>query len=132
MNYAILNEAYERFARTGPEWGEDQLTNHGPMAAEVLVRRGHADAVHGWVDAYARRLDDLPAASDKITDRTWQEALGDGRRIGDWTAYFTGQVRDRPWQDVLVTWWPPAAGDHGRCHARADPGEPRRTRPAGR
>ena len=35
-----LAEAYQRFHRTGPEWGEDQLTNHGPMAAEVLVRRG--------------------------------------------------------------------------------------------
>ncbi|GAA2077668.1 questin oxidase family protein [Actinomadura alba] len=106
MSHAILNEAYQRFARTGPEWGEDQLTNHGPMAAEVLVRRGHAGAVHRWVDAYARRLDELPPATDKITDRTWRDALGDGRRIGDWTAYFTGQMRERPWREVLSTWWP--------------------------
>jgi questin oxidase-like protein len=106
MSYAVLDEAYERFFRSGPEWGEDQLTNHGPMAAEVLVRRGYADAVHGWVDAYARRLDDLPAASDQITDQNWRDALGDGRRIGDWTAYFTRQVRERPWREVLVDWWP--------------------------
>ena len=40
MRDGVLTEAYERFHRTGPEWGADQLTNHGPMAVEVLVRRG--------------------------------------------------------------------------------------------
>lgn len=106
MSYEILTEAYERLADTGPEWGDDQLTNHGPMAAEVLVRRGHADAVPGWVDAYARRLDELPAASDQITGESWRDALGDGRRIGDWSAYFARQVQEQPWREVLVTWWP--------------------------
>jgi hypothetical protein len=106
MSGGVLNEAYERFHRTGPEWGENQLTNHGPMAVEVLVRRGRAAEVSRWVDAYARRLDDLPAPSDEITDSSWQEALGDGRRIGDWTAYFVRQLREQPWRDVLVAWWP--------------------------
>ncbi len=32
--------------------------------------------------------------------------MGDARRIGDWTAYFARQVADRPWRQVLVTWWP--------------------------
>lgn len=103
---AVLDEAYERFLPTGPEWGEDQLTNHGPMAAEVLVRRGHADQVHGWVDSYIRRLDELPAPRDNVTDETWREALGDGRRIGDWTVYLTQQVTEQTWRDVLLTWWP--------------------------
>ncbi|HEX4724913.1 MAG TPA: hypothetical protein VH333_20520 [Pseudonocardiaceae bacterium] len=106
MTSAILDEAYERFRDTGPEWGDDRLTNHGPMAAEVLVRRGHADQVHRWVDAYLRRLDELPAASDPITDDTWRDALGDQRRIGDWTAYLRREVTDAPWRDVLSTWWP--------------------------
>jgi hypothetical protein len=106
MSSGILIEAYERLHHAGPEWGEDQLTNHGPMAVEVLVRRGHEDEVHGWVDRYARRLEDLPSASDEITDETWREALGDGRRIGDWTAYLSRQVDERPWREVLVTWWP--------------------------
>jgi hypothetical protein len=92
----ILNEAYERLRYAGPEWGEDTLTNHGPLAVEVLVRRGHADEVHGWLDAYIRRLDDLPAPSDPITGQNWREALGDGRRIGDWTAYLTSEAGDRP------------------------------------
>lgn len=100
----ILHEAYERLHRTGPEWG-DQLTNHGPMAVEVLVRRGHEADVHEWVDAYVRRLDELPSPSDRITDETWRDALGDGRRIGDWTAYLGHEVTERPWRDVLATWW---------------------------
>src|SRR6266567_4868421 len=91
MGTGILNEAYERFRDTGPEWGENRLTNHGPMAAEVLVRRGHEAQVHHWVDAYLRRLDDLPSAGDPITDDTWRDALGDERRIGDWTAYLRGR-----------------------------------------
>src|SRR5262252_6543723 len=106
MSGGELAEAYERFHRTGPEWGADQLTNHGPMAAEVLVRRGRREVVPAWVDRYIRRLDELPQATGEITDASWPEALGDGRRIGDWTAYFTRQVSQQPWQEVLVTWWP--------------------------
>ncbi|GAA4707903.1 hypothetical protein [Phytohabitans rumicis] len=106
MDRDILNEAYERLRHAGPEWGEDTLTNHGPMAVEVLVRRGHADEVHGWLDAYIRRLDDLPAPGDRVTGQNWPEALGDIRRIGDWTAYLTSAAGDQPWRDLLVTWWP--------------------------
>jgi hypothetical protein len=59
-----------------------------------------------WVDAYLRRLDELPAAREAITDATWRRALGDGARIGDWTAYLARQVAEQPWRDVLITWWP--------------------------
>ncbi|MEU4701053.1 hypothetical protein [Nonomuraea dietziae] len=101
----VLNEAYERFHRTGPEWGEDQLTNHGPMAVEVLVRRGHADRVDRWVANYLGRLDELPGRTGEISEADWAEALGDGRRIGDWTAFFARQLAEQPWQRVLATWW---------------------------
>ena len=101
---AVLDEAYERLHTTGPEWGGN-LSNHGPMAAEVLARRGHAADVHRWVDAYLPRLDELPAASEVITEQTWQQALGNGR-IGDWTAYLTREAELTPWRDLLVTWWP--------------------------
>jgi Questin oxidase-like len=100
-----LDEAYERLHATGPEWGGN-LSNHGPMAAEVLSRRGHGDDVPTWVDAYVRRLDELPARREPITDATWPDALGDGTRVGDWTAYLVAQVGERPWRDVLITWWP--------------------------
>ncbi|MEU6424910.1 hypothetical protein ABZ860_03360 [Microbispora sp. NPDC046973] len=105
MTGGILNDAYERFHRTGPEWGEDQLTNHGPMAVEVLVRRGRADLVDRWTSGYLRRLDDLPSPTGTITDANWAEALGDGRRVGDWTVYFSRALRERPWREVLAVWW---------------------------
>ncbi len=101
---SVLDDAYVRLHATGPEWGGN-LTNHGPMAAEVMVRRGYGDGVDGWVDSYMRRLDDLPAATEAIGDDTWPAALGNGR-IGDWTAYLTRQISERPWQDALCIWWP--------------------------
>ncbi len=106
MTGGVLNGAYERFYGTGPEWGEDQLTNHGPMAAEVLVRRGHEDAVGRWVDGYIRRLDELPSATGEITGESWAAALGDGRRLADWGVYFSRQLTEHPWRQVLATWWP--------------------------
>ncbi|GAA0997477.1 questin oxidase family protein [Acrocarpospora macrocephala] len=105
MAGGILNEAYERFHRTGPEWGEDQLTNHGPMAVEVLVRRGHADRVDGWVAGYLRRLDELPGRTGEIGEANWAEALGDGRRVGDWAAFFARRLAEEPWRRVLAVWW---------------------------
>jgi hypothetical protein len=111
-NAAILSEAYQRLHVKGPEFGGDErgdngLTNHGPMAVEVICRRGLEIDVHRWLDRYIRRLTELPAAAEPITDATWRRALGGGhRRTGDWTAYFTRQLAERPWRDVLAIWWP--------------------------
>lgn len=111
MSNQILDEAYGRLHLTGPEFGGDEegnngLSNHGPMAVEVLVRRGHELDVPRWVDGYVPRLEELPGPSDRITEESWRDALGDGRRIGDWTAFFTAQVREGPWRELLATWWP--------------------------
>jgi hypothetical protein len=99
----ILDEAYDRLHRTGPEWGGN-LANHGPMAAEAMARRGRADLIPGWIDAYVARLDEMPAPGDPVTDDNWREALGD--RVADWTVYLTRQVSEHPWREVLATWWP--------------------------
>lgn len=111
MRSDVLDEAYERLLGKGPEFGGDEdgnhgLTNHGPMAVEVMVRRGLDVDVHRWLDRYLGRLADLPGTTRRITDADWREALGDGRRVGDWTAYFSEQIARRPWPDVLVEWWP--------------------------
>ncbi|HEV7651599.1 MAG TPA: hypothetical protein VGP26_25895 [Actinophytocola sp.] len=106
MSNATLAEAYQRLHHAGPEWDDNSLTNHGPMTVEVLVRRGRSDDVHPWVDGYVTRLDDLPAATDPITDDTWREAMGDAGRVSDWTAYLARQTAERPWRDVLTLWWP--------------------------
>jgi hypothetical protein len=104
-----LLAAYARLHDTGPEFGGDEdgdhgLTNHGPMAAEVVVRRGLDLRLDVWLDRYVTRLTELPAPTTRITD--WRAALGDARRIADWTAFFRAEVRARPWREVLATWWP--------------------------
>jgi hypothetical protein len=114
---AILDEAYERLHATGPEF-DGWLSNHGPMAAEAMVRHGHAGSVHRWLDGYMRRLEEFPRGTGPIGD-DWRQALGDPRRVGDWTAYFRREVTGQLWRTVLGTWWPrllpgvAAAATHG-------------------
>ncbi len=112
-----LDEAYERLHATGPEF-DGWLSNHGPMAAEAMVRHGHAGQVHSWLDGYMARLEEFPRRSGPI-GADWQQALGDPRRIADWTVYFAREVTDQSWRQVLETWWPrllpgvAAAATHG-------------------
>jgi hypothetical protein len=101
---ALLDEAYQRLHKTGPEF-DGWLSNHGPMAAEAMARNGHAEHVHPWLDGYVRRLEEFPRGSGPV-GADWQEALGDPRRIADWTAFFCGQAAGQPWRQVLGTWWP--------------------------
>jgi hypothetical protein len=114
----MLDEGLTRLAATGPEF-RGGLSNHGPMAAEAMVRLGRADAVEVWLDRYLGRLDDPPAPSDRITDQTWRESLGAMNRVADWDRYFRAQLAEEPWRDVLARWWPrlvpglAAAATHG-------------------
>ena len=106
-----LPEAYQRLHRFGPEYGGDEegnhgLTNHGPMAVEVIVRRGLEIDVDRWLDRYVRRLAELPTAVADIRPDQWRSALGVARRLPDWTAYFRRELRERPWTNVLAEWWP--------------------------
>ncbi len=106
-----LPEAYQRLHRFGPEYGGDEegnhgLTNHGPMAVEVIVRRGLEIDVDRWLDRYVRRLAELPTAGADIRPDQWRSALGVARRLPDWTAYFRRELRERPWTTVLAEWWP--------------------------
>ncbi|MFU8853750.1 hypothetical protein ACNAW0_22600 [Micromonospora sp. SL1-18] len=103
MRDEILDEAYQRLHRTGPEY-KGWLSNHGPMAVEALVRHGHGARVHRWLDDYLRRLDDLPRGLRPIDD--WRAALGDPKRAGDWLTHFDRELRERSWREVLGTWWP--------------------------
>lgn len=100
-----LDEALERLHRTGPEF-EGWLSNHAPMAVEALARHGHGRAVHRWVDRYRVRLDEAPRPDRRITEAEWREALGDHRRLADWTACFLREVGEHPWRAVLARWWP--------------------------
>lgn len=106
-----LPAAYERLHAYGPEFGGDEegnhgMTNHGPMAVEVMVRRGLDIDVEGWLDRYVHRLAELPGTSEAIQPGEWGAALGQARRLPDWAAYFRHELTERPWSEVLVEWWP--------------------------
>ncbi|WP_146067002.1 questin oxidase family protein, partial [Streptomyces sp. B188M101] len=100
-----LDEALERIHVSGPE-RDGWLSNHAPMAVEALVRHGQASAVHRWLDRYGPKLEEMPVAGAPVTGRNWHEALGDPRRVADWTAYFERETARAPWRDVLAAWWP--------------------------
>ncbi|MFE7356929.1 questin oxidase family protein [Streptomyces sp. NPDC057543] len=100
-----LDEALERLHAAGPE-RNGWLSNHGPMAVEALCRHGQAPAVHRWLDHYSHNLEDMPDPASPVTAANWREALGDPRRIADWTRYFERETAERPWREVLAEWWP--------------------------
>ncbi|MCW2892304.1 MAG: hypothetical protein JWO75_1793 [Actinomycetia bacterium] len=118
----VLDEGLSRLAATGPEY-RGGLSNHGPMAAEALVRLGRAGAVEHWLDGYLKRLDAPPRPADQVTDATWRDALGKLNRVADWEVYLRAQLAQEPWRDVFARWWPrllpgvAAAATHGIIRA---------------
>ncbi len=99
------DETLIRLHKTGPEFG-GWLSNHGPMAADALIRIGASDQVNGWVSQYAQRLDELPGPRWAIATDQWRDPLGDASRLGDWLAFFARELAERAWQQVLIQWWP--------------------------
>ena len=104
-NPGVLDEAYERLHVTGPEF-RGWLSNHGPMAADALIRLGHSDEVPGWVSGYEQRLQPSPDPRWAIAETDWRDPLGDPSRLGDWLRLFARLVREEPWENVLTRWWP--------------------------
>lgn len=105
MTCSQLDEALERLHRTGPEF-DGWLSNHGPMAADALLRLGRGDLVARWVTAYERRLEVAPVPRWPIDPAQWREPLGDPTRLGDWCALLLHEVHEQPWTQVLERWWP--------------------------
>src|ERR1700735_3018432 len=91
-----LDVAYERLHATGPEF-DGFLSNHGPMAAEAMVRHGHGDLVGSWLDGYMRRLEEFPGGLGPIGP-DWQGAPGDLRRVGGLTRVFCAGRGQRSWR----------------------------------
>ncbi|MFI6441261.1 questin oxidase family protein [Streptomyces sp. NPDC050759] len=100
-----LEEALDRVHSSGPE-REGWLSNHAPMVVEALAAHGQAGSVHRWLDLYRDKLEDFPDRTAPVTDDNWPAALGDPRRIADWTDHFSRTLAERPWKDVLAEWWP--------------------------
>jgi len=105
MTDSMLDEVYERLQDSGPE-RDGFLSNHAPMAAEVLVCHGHLNVVHRWLDDYADRLGERPRGITPFAVAQWRDPLGDATRTGDWLNYFDREMAGDPWRVVLARWWP--------------------------
>ncbi len=75
MGDDALSEAYARLEDTGPEWGKNQLSNHGPMASKSWYGEAMPRAsTHGWTITQ-RGWRPCRGPTPRITDASWQEAL---------------------------------------------------------
>ena len=102
-----LDDALTLFAATAPEFGPLGLSNHGPMAAEVLGQLGHADAIGAWVQAYRVHLDPAPPPAEKpLSEAEWPTALGVPESFPAWLALFETELADRPTAAVAGEWIP--------------------------
>lgn len=102
---SAIDQALTMLDGCGPEFGGG-LSNHGPMAAEALIRLGRPELVERWVERYRVRLGERPSAVSAIDPAEWREALGDLRRVTDWEAFFARELDAAPWAEVLERWVP--------------------------
>ena len=98
-------DALDRLRGTSPEFG-GFLANHGPMAADALIRLGGSAHVPAWVEHYRRGLHDETPPGDGTPPADWAAALGDIGRLAGWTERFRREVADAGWQATLAVWWP--------------------------
>jgi hypothetical protein len=76
------------------------------MATEALLALGRPDAVLPYAENYRRRLADRPSLVEAIDPLHWQDALGDVRRVSDWSAFFKRLIEEEGWQATVRTWVP--------------------------
>lgn len=87
------------------------FATHWAMGSETLITLGRADMVHEWATTYRETRQHFPRHEtietiDPDDEASWRAALGHFDRAGDWYALFNRELAERPWADVLVTWWP--------------------------
>jgi hypothetical protein len=99
----VVDEALTILCDTGPEFGPG-LSNHGPMAAEALYTLGREEAVIPWTEGYKRNLQDALTPGNPISGEEWRAALGDIKRVADWTVFFEQELEQASWQYVINTW----------------------------
>jgi hypothetical protein len=75
------------------------------MAAEALVRLDRRESVERWVSGYMRGLQEAVRPANPIDAVSWQQALGDVRRVADWEAFLHRELDEGAWSVVLVRWW---------------------------
>lgn len=108
-----LDEAYRRMQALEPRVRQG-LSTHTPMAVEALAALGHPERIAVWMEEDRASLREVPVASSPIDPARWREALGlkadapdwnaQNARFGDWVAFFTRELAEAPWPDVLDRW----------------------------
>jgi hypothetical protein len=102
-SYASLDDALELLAPYGIALTNGN-SNHAPMVAEALCALGRPDAVMPWLVRYRERLLPRPEAGDRILAEDWRVVLGSRGRFTDWSAFFSQELREAPWREVLDRW----------------------------
>ena len=104
MNSAAYNELDDALAVLAPY---DGLGNHGPMVAEALCALDRGDAAVAWTERYVNRfkfLQKRSAPANRVDDDDWRDALGKFDRLEDWSQFFSHELDESPWPDVLDRW----------------------------
>jgi len=102
-SYSSMDDALELLSAYGPDL-RNGLTSHAPMAAEALCAMGRPDAVRPWIEGYRTGMLPWPAACEPIARDHWREALAQTQRVTDWRAFFTRELAEAPWREVLARW----------------------------
>jgi hypothetical protein len=102
-SYVSLDEALETLAPYGIEL-KNGNSNHAPMVVEALCALGRPDAVMPWLTRYRDRMLPRNVAGGRIRRDDWRAALGERAGFADWSAFFTEELRERPWREVLDHW----------------------------
>jgi len=102
-SYSVMDEALEILSAYGPDLSNG-LTSHAPMVTEALCASGRPEAVIPWIERYRPGMLARPAAGGQIGHTNWREALGQGDRFGDWSAFFADELHNAAWREVLDRW----------------------------
>ena len=98
-NADVMDEALEMMSKLAP------LGNHCPMATEALIVLGHPEKVVPFIESYKRRFrSGSPDAVQPITSTNWKEALGHGERNTDWITFFSQELKENEWTQVVNKW----------------------------
>jgi hypothetical protein len=108
-----LDEAYRVLQKQEPQC-KSGLSTHAPMVAEALCTLGHCERAVSWIAESRGPILQLPAPSVRIERDSWQAALGPrigapswestNARWGDWKEFFTSELAEARWQEVLDLW----------------------------
>lgn len=108
-----LDEAYRILQSEEPK-SKQGLSTHAPMVAEALCALGEEKRAVQWVENYRAPVITLPPPSARIDPQNWRAALGpqigfgsweaENRRWADWKEFFSAELSEKPWRDVLDLW----------------------------